>query len=41
MAPYKVPYFRAPVCVENQDQIGEMDECLQQFRDFFFSFEED
>lgn len=33
----KVPYFNAPVYLENKEQIGKVDEIFGQLRDFYFS----
>ncbi|KAJ3587715.1 hypothetical protein NHX12_011312 [Muraenolepis orangiensis] len=33
----KVPYFNAPVYLENKEQIGKVDEIFGQIRDFYFS----
>ncbi|KAJ7327045.1 hypothetical protein JRQ81_016804 [Phrynocephalus forsythii] len=33
----KVPYFNAPVYLENKEQIGKIDEIFGQLRDFYFS----
>ncbi|XP_035282897.1 H/ACA ribonucleoprotein complex subunit 1 [Anguilla rostrata] len=33
----KVPYFNAPVYLENKQQIGKVDEIFGQLRDFYFS----
>ena len=31
-----MPYFSAPVYLENKEQIGKVDEILGQLRDFYF-----
>ncbi|XDV37426.1 hypothetical protein PO909_007027 [Leuciscus waleckii] len=33
----KVPYFNAPIYLENKEQIGKVDEIFGQIRDFYFS----
>ncbi|NWX87607.1 GAR1 protein, partial [Nothoprocta ornata] len=33
----RVPYFNAPVYLENKEQIGKVDEIFGQLRDFYFS----
>ncbi|KAM6400553.1 H/ACA ribonucleoprotein complex subunit 1 isoform 4-T4 [Pluvialis apricaria] len=33
----KVPYFNAPVYLDNKEQIGKVDEIFGQLRDFYFS----
>ncbi|XP_067313419.1 H/ACA ribonucleoprotein complex subunit 1 isoform X2 [Pseudorasbora parva] len=33
----KVPYFNAPIYLENKEQIGKVDEIFGQLRDFYFS----
>ena len=33
----KIPYFNAPVYLENKEQIGKVDEIFGPIRDFFFS----
>lgn len=33
----KVPYFNAPVYLENKEQVGKVDEIFGQLRDFYFS----
>lgn len=35
----KVPYFNAPVYLENKEQIGKVDEIFGQLRDFVSLFE--
>ncbi|XP_061427178.1 H/ACA ribonucleoprotein complex subunit 1 isoform X1 [Lethenteron reissneri] len=33
----KVPYFNAPIYLENKEQVGKVDEIFGQLRDFYFS----
>eukprot|EP00062_Callorhinchus_milii_P012062 gi/632958692/ref/XP_007895184.1/ PREDICTED: H/ACA ribonucleoprotein complex subunit 1 isoform X2 [Callorhinchus milii] len=33
----KIPYFNAPIYLENKEQIGKVDEIFGQIRDFYFS----